>query len=70
MPCRPCPAGWQPVAIDAEVVRVVDGKTLRCAVNERASEAIRDKFGVRSGDRRSARRPSQMTSTARFMLLP
>ena len=31
LPRRPCRAGRQPVAIEAALARVVDGKTLRCA---------------------------------------
>jgi len=53
--------------MDAEVVRVVDGNTLRWFVNRRPAAPNRQRFGVHSGQIMSARSPSQMTNTARFI---
>ena len=56
-----------PVAIDAALVRVVDGKTLAWLANraERCPSSLRN--GASRGVIRSALRLSQMTMTARFM---
>ena len=35
LPCKPCRAGWQPVAIEAAETRVTDGKTARCSAHHR-----------------------------------
>ena len=51
----PCRAGRQPVAIEAALARVVDGKTLRCAANEAARSDSSARNGVPAGSTRSAR---------------
>jgi hypothetical protein len=65
LPCRPCRAGRQPVAIDADEERVTEGNTLRWEANQRARAFNAQMFGVRSSEIRSRRIPSQMTTTAR-----
>ena len=45
LPSSPCRAGRQPVAIEAALARVVDGKTLRCA----AKNAPRSPSSLRNG---------------------
>ena len=59
----------QPVAIDAALVRVVDGKTLVWLANcaERCPNSLRN--GASRGVIKSALRLSQMTMTARFILI-
>jgi hypothetical protein len=67
LPSSPWRAGRQPVAIDAALVRVVDGNTPVWLANraERFASSVRN--GASRGVIRSGRRLSQMTMTARFM---
>ena len=68
LPKSPWVMGKQPVAIEAELTRVAEGKTLRCCRNRRPVLAIWHKLGVSVGVTMSARRPSMIMRTARFMV--
>src|SRR4029077_11617971 len=67
LPSRPCCAGRHPVAIDAALVRVVDGKTLLWLAKRAARRPNSLRNGASRGVIRSALRLSQMTMTARFI---
>src|ERR1700686_365980 len=55
LPRRPWRAGRQPVAIEAALARVVDGKTLRWAAKRAARSANSTRNGVSAGMMKSAR---------------
>ena len=57
------------MAIDAALVRVVDGKTLEWLAKRAERPASSLRKGASRGVIRSARRLSQMTMTARFIAM-
>ena len=69
LPCKPCRAGKQPVAMLAETTRVAEGNTERWAAKHVASAAKAARQGMCSGVTLSRRTPSRMTTTARGMAM-
>jgi hypothetical protein len=69
LPNSPWFLGKQPVDMEAEFTRVAEGNTLRWRMNTRDPAAMAASTGVYSGVTISARRPSIIMSTARFMAI-
>ena len=67
LPSSPCAPGRQPVAMQAEVTRVTEGKTPVQAAKSAELSARAARPGAVAGVMRSRRRLSQMTRTARRM---
>src|SRR5215213_11397724 len=65
----PCPAGSDPVAIDAELIRVTVGKTAWLSLQRTPRWASSQRLGVSSGEIRSGRMPSQTITKARLAAL-
>src|SRR4051794_41984603 len=65
----PCPAGSDPVAIDAELIRVTVGKTAWLSWQRTPRWASPQRLGVSSGEIRSGRMPSQTITKARLAAL-
>ncbi len=61
LPCRPCRAGRQPVAIEAAETRVTEGNTASCSPHHRLAPRSLSRNGVVSGRTQSRPRPSQHT---------